>query len=348
MKIVFFSMKFSAGHINWLTGYINLFKEAGFEVLSFLDSHYYDYLPSNVCTQISSRKELMNQNPDLLWIVNPSEKHLLFVIWMKLHMKTKVFYYYHEPFPGLEIFKEGIKSLRALAACIISSFICMFSYKVVLPSNNSLEKYKKYSKLFNKNFCMLPLLYVREDRYDDNKKSRKFFSFIGTFAESHGTDGFMKFISYAYKVDSEIKFLIATKSNISTILDDPELKQLISEERLIIQQGRNMTVNEINSFYEQSICVWNIYTRSNQSGVLPNSLMLGTPVLASNTGIFPEIIVNNYNGYLIEDICDLENILNSYKRIKADIQRFSKNALCTFAEKYDYRPWVTKIIDYIK
>ena len=46
-----------------------------------------------------------------------------------------------------------------------------------------------------------------------------------------------------------------------------------------------MTTEEINGFYLQSICVWNAYTRSTQSGVFASSLMMGTPVIANENGI---------------------------------------------------------------
>lgn len=347
MNIVLFSQKFNPGHINWVSGYFKLFLEAGHTVKCYLDEEYYKFMPEVQDYKIASKSELLDFSPDILWIINPSEKHLIFSLWLKTKCHVKIYYYYHEPFPGLELFREGKKSFRALLAYTISSLICLISYQVVLPSVNSLQKYQKYSKWLNRNNVMLPLLYEDDKPDDCNEIKRKYFSFIGTFAESHGTEFFVTFLKYAVKYDDTISFLIATRSDISKLLEDPEIKKLKEKGRLHVQHGRSMTTSEINNYYLQSICVWNIYTRSNQSGVLPNALMMGTPVLASDSGVFTEIVKEGKNGFVIKDINNCSEILNRYKTIADNIDEFESNARDSFINHYYYKSWVTSINSYL-
>lgn len=347
MNIVLFSQKFNPGHINWVSGYFKLFKAAGHTVRTYLTDEYYKFIPEFNDFKLSSKEELLNFLPDVLWIINPSEKHLLFSLWLRTKCSVKIFYYYHEPFPGLEVFREGKKSFHALAAYFISSLLCLVSYKVVLPSNNSLQKYNKYSKWLNKRIIMLPLLYEDDRPSDYENIKRKYFSFIGTFAESHGTEFFVNFLKYSFKNDDSVTFLIATRSNISNLLDDKDIKQLLDSGRLVVQHGRSMTTSEINNFYMQSICVWNVYTRSNQSGVLPNALMMGTPVLASDSGVFTEIVKDGYNGFIIKNISDCSEILKCYKTIASDIDLYVTSARESFFNNYYYKSWISSINTYL-
>lgn len=106
-------------------------------------------------------------------------------------------------------------------------------------------------------------------------------------------------MKYALLQDKNIRFMIATRSSISSLLKEEIFVDAIRKGRIVIHEGRPMTENEINKYYRQSICVWNAYNRSTQSGVLPNALMQGTPVIVNSRGVAKEVISDGVEGCFI-------------------------------------------------
>ena len=71
---------------------------------------------------------------------------------------------------------------------------------------------------------------------------------------------------------------------------------------LLFQQGRPLTEKEMCDAYRRSCAVWNGYRRSTQSGVLPNSYMQGTPVMATHLPSFDEFVIPGVNGAFIDSM----------------------------------------------
>jgi len=92
--------------------------------------------------------------------------------------------------------------------------------------------------------------------------------------------------------------------------------------------------DQINKYYEESFCIYNMYRRTTQSGVLPKAFMFGVPVLASDIGSFPEFVEDGENGFIVKNR-DEGPIYNKLKIIRENIYSFSMQARRSF-ERYFY------------
>ena len=166
-----------------------------------------------------------------------------------------------------------------------------------------------------------PLIFM-DEYIPVNKAERKYFSLIGSYAISKGGDLFLQFIKTSVHEGWDILFQIATKVDISQQLQEEVFQQLIREKKLLVSHGHVMTDLEINNAYSRSICCWNGYRRTTQSGVLPNSFMMGTPVLATPVGSFTEVVTPGKTGEFIDNQ-NAASIYEGYCKIKTHLAQMS-------------------------
>lgn len=164
---------------------------------------------------------------------------------------------------------------------------------------------------------------------------RKYFSSIGAYATAHGTKYFFDFIKDSSDRNN-ILFQVVTRSNITEQLKDPILQKMMKSGRLIVKQGRPLTEQEMNEAYRKSICTWDGYIRSTQSGALANSFMQGTPVMVTHLGSFDEYVQDGKKGVFIDDY-SYDSIFNAFQRIKGDMDEMVENARNTFLTHFYYR-----------
>jgi glycosyltransferase involved in cell wall biosynthesis len=101
--------------------------------------------------------------------------------------------------------------------------------------------------------------------------------------------------------------------------------------------GKPLGNADINLCYAKSICVWNLYRTSTQSGVLPKAFMFGTPVIASKIGSFPEFIQEGVNGRFAS-ARDHEGTWTAFEEIRSNLGMYAANSRKTFLETFYYRP----------
>jgi glycosyltransferase involved in cell wall biosynthesis len=106
--------------------------------------------------------------------------------------------------------------------------------------------------------------------------------------------------------------------------------------RIVIRAGRTLSNAEINDCYAQSVCVWNVYRRSTQSGVLPNAFMCGTPVVASRAGAFPEFVEDGATGRFLEGD-NREGIAAAFEDMRSNAAQYSRNCRKKFLETFHYK-----------
>lgn len=107
-------------------------------------------------------------------------------------------------------------------------------------------------------------------------------------------------------------------------------------DRIVVHCGRPLSNNEINLCFAQSICVWNVYRRSTQSGVLAKASMFGSPVLASDTGSFREFVDDNQNGRFLQDASP-ESVLEAYEDIRSNLNRYTSLSREKFLSTFYYK-----------
>jgi glycosyltransferase involved in cell wall biosynthesis len=107
-------------------------------------------------------------------------------------------------------------------------------------------------------------------------------------------------------------------------------------DRIVVHCGRPLSNDEINLCFAQSICVWNVYRRSTQSGILAKATMFGTPVLASEAGSFREFITDHQNGRLLRD-ASLDTVLQAYEDIRSNLNRYTSLSREKFLTTFYYK-----------
>ena len=334
MNILIVSRHFSPGHIAHMKAWYKLCEACGYNVRLYLDKKYITFFESETYAFVDDKTELYDFHPDFSIVQNTGFENVDFFKWCRKN-KCKILYILHEPYMGLkEILKEGRYFIKQAVACILNVWLCNNSEKVILCSEYAKTNCYKYMKKIARKTVILPLLFL--DAYEQNKPvQREFFSMIGTYTQSHGSHVFMKYIKRAYEKNSKQKFQIVTRSNISTITSDPIYQKMQEEGKLIIQQGRPLNEAEMSIAYRRSIATWNGYRRSTQSGVLPNSFMQGTPVIATRLGSFEEFVEPKQTGVFIDNF-DYDTITNAVKEIQQAGNMVNNYCRCFFLSHFYY------------
>jgi glycosyltransferase involved in cell wall biosynthesis len=340
LKVLLASLKFSPGHLSHIIAYAKLFREMGLDVALWLHEDY-KRIVQNIDFKIQWFPEVSYENFDIVLFCNPSTINHKFAKVLK-SKGSKVIYLYHEPWESFRQYrKEGIKqALKATSAHFYSVKMLKNSDLVIVPSNYALNLYKNKDIKYNENVVMIPLLFDDEQDEEIDITKKQYFSYIGHAVKGHAFDIYIDLIKYIYKQGIDVKFQIATRTNLSKLLKkDKILKEMIKKEFLRIAHGRSLPNSEINQAYKESFCIWNVYRRSTQSGVLPKAYMFGSPVIASKIGSFPEFINPGKTGEMITLAIKLDEVMESILKIKRNIKNYSIEARQFFIRKFYYKAY---------
>lgn len=331
------SLKFHPGHVSHLVASYKQCKEIGLKPAYFVNEGFINFLPQNSNIFVDGRDKIDSLNIKVAFFHFPNKGN---IILMKKLMKknVKIFYFYHEPMESLITYwKAGFRFLKLVKLTVgdyFNRWIVKHCSWVVLPSKKAYELYIQNFNYKNKNILQIPLMYDDESA-NMPIKERKYFSYIGTIAADHSFDEYLNFIYQAVKENAlpDVDFMVATKS----WLPKNELANYLrTSSRVKIIEGNPLTDEAINECYAQSICIWNAYVRTTQSGVLAKSFMFGTPalVLKSNTS---ELNEDGKDIVAINDNTNFSEIVSGIKQIKDDISSFSLNCRYRFFSTYYYR-----------
>jgi len=337
-NILIVSLKFSPGLYQHMIAYAKAFDFLGFCPILFLNKDYKIIAEEDGFLHLYDAKSANKRTYKLALFINIYPQHVIMSKKLK-KAGTSILYLYHEPWDSLANYlKEGVvQAVKGVAANLLTLSMLRDISQVILSSKYSLNLYVRRFIKINKNFVLIPLLY--DDLAGENIESeeKKYFSYIGHAVKGHNFDLYIKLMKFISEVDESIKFCIATRNDLTgTIKKDKKIKQLIEEGRVEIIHGRPLSEPQINESYKKSFCIFNIYRRSTQSGVLPKAFMFGTPVIANNIGSFPEFIKNGKNGFLIDEF-DKTNIYEKIIFIKNNLNVFTKEARNTFLETFYWR-----------
>lgn len=348
MKTCIVSLKFSPGHLSHMLAYGRLFQEMGCQVCFYLDTNYRKMVEEAKLESVYYFRKDPVPQCDIIFFANVSQFNHIIAGQLR-KVKSKIIYLYHEPFDRVQNYlKEGIRqTIKAIGAHYFSVKTLRLSDLVIVPSNYALELYKMHDIKYCQNVQVIYLLFDDESESEPDITKKEFFSYIGHAVKGHAFDEYLEFIQYSYKMRQDMKFQIATRTDLTSYLKKYKLlTKMINEEKLKITHGRTLLNREINEAYMNSFAVWNIYKRSTQSGVLPKSFMFGTPVIANKVGSFSEFVKDGYNGYLLGENITTKNfrlIMEKIIEIKDNLPHFSKNARTTFLNKFYYKSYVTFI-----
>ena len=344
MRIYISSLKFSAAHMSHMIAYAKLFEYLGHSPIFWLDKGYQKMIVEQETFPTVWYTGMVPTDAEAVLLYNPSV--LNSKVSKDLERRgSKLLYVYHEPWESfLQLLKEGLKqTLKAFVAHYYSTRVLKYANLVIVPSNYALKLYNKNDERYNNNAIMIPLLLDDELTSTLDVSKKEYFSYIGHAVRGHMFDKYIELIKWIYASGSGMKFEIATRTDIGKIVNsDVIIRKMINSGVLNVSHGRPLTNAEINQAYERSFCVWNVYRRSTQSGVLPKAFMFGTPVIASNLGSFPEFVRDGENGYLIDDY-DPNGVYKKVLLIKDNIESLSKHCREKFESTFYWKSQVSKM-----
>ena len=342
MRVIVASLRFAPGHIAHLRAYRELFSSIGCDVKLYLENGYNGFIEEDQNVVFyKSTDEILEWKPDMVLSYNIANENIKVAKQCK---RSRIPFYYvlHEPWDSFKAFLS-LKSRmpRRFMANIVNYLTAHFAYKVVFASENGKQKFLKYMKICNKNYAVFPLIFC--DDYDDTINiNRKYFSFIGGFTETRACEEFLSFIKYSMGKKLNIKFCIATRNSMDSYLNDHLIRSALDEGRLTVHAGQPMKSDEINLHYREAICAWNAYKISTQSGVLPNALMQGAPVLVTDRGDSKSIVTEKKEGCFISLPLKNEAIEEAYTYISSNVDKMSEAARYAFHNNYEYKIYLDK------
>jgi FkbM family methyltransferase len=339
------SLHFSPPQISHMLTFGKMFREASFDVQYVLDEPYLTFADFSAVAPVSSaaqyRRDPGSFGFDTALFYNASLRNA-FVAKRMRKRGIEVLYVFHEPVPIKYRLAEGWKELAKLAVAKITSLAMLRqSSAVVVGSGYARRLYERYYAKYNPNVFTIPLILDDEAGPEAGAQGfagRRFFSFLGMAVKAHDFAGFVEFLKYAIRAGSTIPFTIATRTDLSSFLAaDGELARYEQQGKVRIQHGRTLSNDEMNSFFAESFCVWNIYTCSTQSGALARAFMTGTPVLASTAGSFLEFVRPGLNGEIVEGVHRYDAILKAAETIRDNLSVYVEGARQTFLETFYYK-----------
>jgi glycosyltransferase involved in cell wall biosynthesis len=322
-----------------MIAYGHIFAEIGSEVTFVIHpdyKHFAEFADNDAAIVATTPAWDTSRQYQHAIICNPARDNLVHSVRLRKN-GCKVWYLYHEPWVSIGAYlrtESPIITAKLICAHYLSVKILKAADGVILSSAHAVEAYRRHDYRYNRNYFEIPLLFDDESqRFADEE--RRYFSYIGNITRAHGFDGFIRLIKFSLENDLDIQFLIASRRPLPReVAEDPVIT--CNPDRVVVQCGRPLSNDEINRCYARSFCVWNIYRRSTQSGVLAKATMFGTPLLASEVGSFREFISDGCEGRLLQDAAP-ETVLGAYEDIKSNLNRYTMSSRKRFLSTFHYR-----------
>jgi len=276
----------------------------------------------------------------LALIVNPAAANVRLARWCNRHAIASA-YLYHEPWRGFHHYwKKGVRAqVWALGLRLVTLAFLPKIKTVVLASRAALAEYDRWTRQYNSNTVLIPLLFtdIYAGKGEPDSSNRRYISFIGKAAPEHQLDAFIEYMesTLGRRGLEDVEYLIATPSRLGGQVMS-RLAPLQASGKVTVQCGRILSVEEINDYFRQSIAVWNVYAESMQSGVMAQAFMHGTPVIASRVGSFAEFVVPGVNGELV-DSPDPSMVSRAVERIRERLDTYVVGTRRSFLSTFFYR-----------
>lgn len=343
------SLRYNPAHISHLLANYKLFQDLGYNPSLIINKKYKNNEElSEYDIYFYSFNELLSlPKPKIIIFWFPSLGNIILLLRFKFIRNIKLFYVFHEPFDSISnYYKSGFSAFKVFKISLINGISLLTSFlsnTILLPSQKAVSLYKKSGSFLNKSFFNIPLMFDDELLTDLKDSNKQYISYIGTANPDHSFDEFVAFMLFA--LDSNLfpdfKFLIASKSNLSSLLENPNIQNYIKNEQLSISHNRFMSNQEINEHYLASVLVWNAYTRTTQSGVLPKAFMFGCPVLSMKKNS-NEFVIDKFTGVYLNDNKDKTEIGLAIREILSNKDNYKYNCRKFFLNTFYYKSMLEK------
>jgi len=352
------SLHYTYAHASHMIALAKSLRDLGFEVIFVLDKQYISLFRFSLFGDVVSASHFRNNSArpiDIAIFCNSAVENNTLSRSLRAG-STNIIYMFHEPESiwNWQVLKtEGaMKMLRFLFSTYYSIKTLRQTSAVIVHSLCGLSLYKNNYSHFNRNVYVMPLLFDDEvgvEHFEQMRYRKQCFGFVGTACKAHGFNVFVEFAKFALRNGSDIPFVIATWVDLSPLLrSDKQLAGFIKQKKIRMQHGRGLSNDEINQYYLECFCTWNVYRRSTQSGVLARSYMAGTPVLASRVGSFSEDVRPGFTGEFVDVNEDPAAILATVQHLRAHATDYVDECRKRFMQKYYYQANCNQLAEIIK
>lgn len=202
----------------------------------------------------------------------------------------------------------------------------------VLSSCEASSLFEKRYPGFSGRKAAIPLMYEDLGNLASNTKDRKYITFIGPPVPAKGPETFLEIVDYSERHKLELNFVLISRAKI----DDP---RYYSSGNLKIFYQEKITDEEIGDYLRESLMTITPYKTARQSSVVSTSYMYGTPVISTNVGGLPEVILHLNTGYLLDKDSRVEEWIGGIKFIEDNLSEMSKNCRTYFVEHFSEANW---------
>lgn len=334
------SLRFNPAFVQHLVAYAKALCELGYKVEFLLDCAYQQFPELAEMAHVATDIGTLEENTYRYAIFTNVSFHNIELASNLRSNGTRLFYLYHEPWEAFfsNLRTDGLNiRLKAAAAHRVSLPLLKVADVVLLGSHFGLGVYLQGDARYNRNACNFPLIYDDEAGQitPEMVEQKVNFSYIGNIGRVHGFDQYVDVMRESLSRNSDMKFLIASRSLLPEyVLRDKTISR--NRDKIELICGRTLQNKEINNCYAKSFCVWNLYRRSMQSGVLPKAFMFGTPVIASRIGSFPEYVSDGFNGRFAS-AGDRDGVLSALEEIRKRTGEYAANCRRSFLDTFYYR-----------
>lgn len=135
---------------------------------------------------------------------------------------------------------------------------------------------------------------------ESNDRSENILGVIGTIKPYKGIEDAIILVKKLTEKGMDIRLLLAGSGSEDYIKKISDLIIELRLEKSVIQEYRYLSVDEMISKYQNVRGILAPYKNIDQSGAVITSLALGTPVIGYSVGGLNDLIINEYNGFLVE------------------------------------------------
>ena len=213
---------------------------------------------------------------------------------------------------------------------------------IIAVSENVMNDFNKLYHLEDKTNVIHNLIDIKKimnNSKEEIKKGKKLN--IISVGRLHAIKGYDQLIDAVYKLNEEN---LTQKLNIKIYGDGPEKESLQNKilnynlENVITLEGG--TINPYALMKNADLFI--MPSKFESFGLVAiESLILGTPVIATNTGIVDKVITNNFNGIIVEN--SIEGLYNGLKDILINNKKI--DLLKENAKSFDYTDQNNDILD---
>lgn len=242
--------------------------------------------------------------------------------------------YLHEPYKPDKSSFGRVGSLYFSLVEFLQTLSLKETTCMIVPSPHAQELFHLRYPTYHGPVYMAPILL--SDRQLSVHQQRKYFSLVGTINRSRGLDMFIDLINYAAEKGETIRFKIMTRSHIGA-----ELERLSQGGRALLDVVNKPQISdaEISETLSESFALFLPHKQLTQSGNVPVSFRVGTPIIARDLAGFSQHITHKENGFLLPLAPTLEQLLEAILYVREHFAFMSQNARHSFESVFSNKNW---------